>query len=145
MKAGYEYNSRVPKINMNTKDQGQNWFFTYCHKILLAEKSLKEYKAPGLVDRTFSFPCRLGTVKYAIKEVGSRNLNKSPKLQQLYNELLSFRKLMLCYRLVHYKDLLPNMQTGLKNRDEELCKPLLQLFYGTESLKNDIIQHWKNL
>jgi hypothetical protein len=46
---------------------------------------------------------------------------------------------MLCYRLVHYKDLLSNIETGLKNRDEGLCKPLLQLFYGTDSLKNDII------
>ena len=124
---------------MNTTNQDQNWYFPYCYKIILAEKSLKEYKVPGLVDRTFSFPCRPGNVKYSIKEVVSRNLNKSPKLQKLYNELISFRKLMLCYRLVHYQDLLPNIETGLKNRDEELCKPLLQLFYGTESLKNDII------
>jgi hypothetical protein len=46
---------------------------------------------------------------------------------------------MLCYRLIHYQDLLLNIETGLKNRDEELCKPLLQLFYGTDSLKSDII------
>ena len=139
LKAGYEYNNRVPKINMNTTNQDQNWYFPYCYKIILAEKSLKEYKVPGLVDRTFSFPCRPGNVKYAIKEVVSRNLNKSPKLQKLYNRLLSFRKLMLCYRLGPYQDLLPNIETGLKNRDEELCKPLLQLFYEYKSLKNDII------
>ena len=139
LKAGYEYNVKVPKINMNITNQEQNWYFTYCYKIILAEKSLKEYKVPGLVDRTFSFPCRPGKVKYSIKEVVSQNINKSPRLQKLYNELLSFRKLMLCYRLIHYKDLLPEIETGLKNRDEELCKPLLQLFYGNESLKNDII------
>jgi hypothetical protein len=139
LKAGYEYNNRVPKINMNTANQDQNWYFPYCYKIILAEKSLKEYKAPGLVDRTFTINFRPGKVKYSIKEVVSRNLNKSLKLQKLYNDLLSFRKLMLCYRLVHYQDLLPNIETGLKNRDEELCKPLLQLFYGTESLNNDII------
>jgi len=45
---------------------------------------------------------------------------------------------MLCYRLVHFKDLLPQIKTGLKNRDNELCKPLLQLFYGTEALKEII-------
>ena len=45
---------------------------------------------------------------------------------------------MMCYRLVHYKDELPNIETGLKNRDNELCKPLLQLFYGTEALKEII-------
>jgi hypothetical protein len=139
LKAGYEYNIKVPKINMNATNQDQNWYFPFCYKIILAEKSLKEYKVPGLVDRTFSFPCRPGKVKYYIKEVVSRNLNKSPKLQKLYDDLLSFRKLMLCYRLVHYQDLLPNIETGLKNRDQELCKPLLQLFYGTEALKQEII------
>jgi hypothetical protein len=96
--------------------------------MILAEKSLKEYKVSGLVDRTFSFQCRPGKVKYSIKEVVSQNINKNPKLQRLCNELLSFRKLMLCYLLIHYKDLLPEIETGLKNRDEELCKPLLQLF-----------------
>jgi len=77
LKTGYEYNSKVPKINLNTKDQGQNWFFIYCYKLLLAEKS-KEYKAPGLVDRTFSFSCRTGKVKYSVKEIVSKNANNSP-------------------------------------------------------------------
>ena len=139
LKAGYEYNSKIPKINMNSSKQEQKWYFPFCYKMILAEKSLKEYKARGLVDRTFSFPCRPGNVKYCIKEVVSQNINKSPRLQKLFDELLFFRKLMLCYRLIHYKDLLPEIETGLKNRDQELCKPLLQLFYGTEALKNEII------
>ncbi|MGI0051131.1 MAG: hypothetical protein ACRD8K_05280, partial [Nitrososphaeraceae archaeon] len=41
--------------------------------------------------------------------------------------------------LIHYKDSLPEIETGLKNRDNELCKPLLQLFYGTTALNKDII------
>ena len=40
---------------MNTTNQNQNWYFGYCYKILLAEKSLKEYKVPGLVDRLSHF------------------------------------------------------------------------------------------
>ena len=139
LKSGYEYNGKVPKINMNTRDQDQKWWKTYCYKKILAEKSLKEYKVKGLVDRTFSYHCRPGKVKYSIKEVVSENIHKNPNSQKLYDELLSFRKLMLCYRLVHYKDLLPDIETGLKNRDEELCKPLLQLFYGTKVLETEII------
>jgi hypothetical protein len=139
LKSGYEYNGKVPKINMNTSNQDQKWWKTYCYKMILAEKSLKEYKVPGLVDRTFSFHCRPGKVNYSVKEVVSENINKSPRLQKLYDELLSFRKLMFCYRLVHYKDQLTEIETGLKNRDNELCKPLLQLFYGTQALKEGII------
>jgi hypothetical protein len=103
--------------------------------MILAEKSLREYKVPGLVDRTFSNKLRPGSVKYAIKEVLGPNLNKNRRLQKLYNQLLSVRKLTLCYRLVHYKDKLTEIETGLKNRDNELCKPLLQFFYGTDALE----------
>src|SRR5688500_3363963 len=60
LKAGYEYNSKVPKTNTNTKEQEQKWYFPFGYKMILAEKSLKEYKVPGLVDRTFSFPFRPG-------------------------------------------------------------------------------------
>lgn len=33
------------------------------------------------------------------------------------------------FRLIHFKDPFKDIETGLDGRDEELCKPLLQLFY----------------
>ena len=36
---------------------------------------------------------------------------------------------MLIYRLVHFKDAIQDIETGLKRRNRELCKPILQLFY----------------
>lgn len=39
------------------------------------------------------------------------------------------RKLLLIYRLIHIKDPYKEISIGLDGRDEELCKPLLQLFY----------------
>ena len=131
LKAGYEYKAKIPKTNMNTKNQEMNWFFPFCYKMILAEKSLSEWKAKGLVDRTFSFKCRPGRVRYSIKKVVSDTINKSSELQRLYDELLDFRKLMLCYRLIHYTDDLPQIKISVINRDEELSYPLLQLFYGT--------------
>jgi len=138
LKSGYEYNGRVPKINMNTVKQGQKWFNTYGYKMILSEKSLSQSKAKGLQDRTISYHCRTGKVQYSIKEVVSEGINKNPDLQELYDELLDFRKLMLCYRLVHYTDTLPEIETGLVNRDNELFKPTLQLFAKTEALKEII-------
>jgi hypothetical protein len=135
LKSGYEYNAKIPKTNMNTRNQEQNWYYPYCYKILLAEKSLSEWKAKGLVDRTFSHKCRPGKVRYSIKKVVSQTINKSPELQRLYDELLDFRKLMLCYRLIHYADDLPEIKISVINRDEELSYPLLQLFYGTEAFE----------
>jgi hypothetical protein len=135
LKNGYEYTGKVPKINMNSYDQKQIWYKPYCFKMILAEKSLSQWKAKGLVDRTFTLHCRPGSVKYSIKEVITENINKDPVLQKLYDELTDFRKLMLCYRLVNYRNALPNIETGLKNRYNELCKPLLQFFYRTNAFK----------
>jgi len=42
---------------------------------------------------------------------------------------------MLCYRLIHYTDDLPQIKISVINRDEELTYPLLQLFYGTEAFE----------
>ena len=137
-KAGYELDSKVPKINMNIKDQEQNWYYAYCYKVILAEKSLNPTKARGVIDRTFSGHCKPGNPKQSIKNIVNNKINKSPKCLELYNELSDFRKLMLCYRLVHYNELLPEIDTGLKNRDNELCNPILQLFYGTQAI-NEII------
>ena len=131
LKSGYEHDEKVPKTNPNTQKQEQSWFYVYCYKMILAEHSLKQYKAKGLVDRTFSIACRPGKVNYSIKNVISRVINKSPKLTTLYNELLDFRKILMCYRLIHYKDQLANIKTNLINRDSELSHPTLQLFYGT--------------
>ena len=134
LKSGYEYTGQVPKINMNTANQEQKWYKPYCYKMILAEKSLKEYKAKGLVDRTFSFPLGPGTVNRAIKKVVANKQRKNPVLRKLYNELLNYRRLVLCYRILHYNDQLQEIETGLKNRDNELCEPLLQLFYGTKAI-----------
>ena len=138
LKAGYELDGKVPKINMSSKNQEQKWYYAYCYKMILAEKSLNQSKAKGVVDRTFSVNFKPGNPKYSIKNLIHNKLNKNPKCLELYNELLEFRKLMLCYRLVHYKDLLPEIDTGLKNRDSELCNPTIQLFYGTQAMKEII-------
>jgi hypothetical protein len=50
LKSGYEYNTKIPKTNTNTKNQEQNWFYVFCYKMILAEKSLSQFKAKGLVD-----------------------------------------------------------------------------------------------
>jgi hypothetical protein len=54
LKIAYEYNSKIPRTNMNVKNQDMNWFYPYGYKMILAEKSIREWKAKGLVDRTFT-------------------------------------------------------------------------------------------
>jgi hypothetical protein len=38
---------------------------------------------------------------------------------------------MLIYRLIHFKDPIPDIDINIQRRNKELCKPCIQLFYGT--------------
>jgi hypothetical protein len=49
---GYQYTAKTFKVNMNTKDQTQNWFYAYCLKIMISEKPISPAKAKALVERT---------------------------------------------------------------------------------------------
>jgi hypothetical protein len=135
LKAGYDYNRRVPKTNTNAWKV--EWFFAYCVKIIIAEKSLSRFKAKGLLDRALSISTVPGEAELDIKEV--TNPQGDSELERAYSELLDFRKLMLIYRLIHFEDPIVDLDIGIKRRNRELCKPYLRLFYGTEA-QNEVEQ-----
>ena len=133
LKTGYEYSAKVPKINMNSLEQRQSWYYPYCFKIIIAERSLDQYKAKGLSDRTLAVKCRPGSPRYAIKEIINYHRTDDAIKHDLHNELILFRKTMFCFRLLHYNDSFAYNISGLRNRDRELCGPLLQLFQNTKA------------
>src|ERR687897_982822 len=97
----------------------------------LAEKSPNQYIARGVLDRTFSFTTYAGSPQADIKEVVDPQ--GDPYRTRLYNKLIAFRKLMLVYRLIHFKDSIPDIDINVQRRNKELCKPYIQLFYGSKS------------
>jgi hypothetical protein len=131
LKTGYDYNKRVPKTNTNTWKL--EFFWTYCLKIIIGEKSPSRFKAKGLLDRTLSFTLYPGEAKLDIKEVV--NPQGDPELEQALSKLLDFRKLMLVSRLIHFADPVIDLDIGLKRRNRELCKPYIRLFYNTAAQK----------
>lgn len=57
---------------------------------------------------------------------------------------MDFRKLLLdLYRLLHFNDPIPNIKLNLKNRDKQLCKPIIRLFQGTEAVGEIKASLWK--
>ena len=125
LKEGYQPNTRVPRMNSNIDKM--EFFNPFGFKIIIAEKSPNENNARGVLDRSFKIKSYKGFPDYNIKEI--RNPQGNAKRQQLFDELNDLRKLLLTYRLVHIKDPYKEIDIGLDGRDEELCKPLLQLFY----------------
>jgi hypothetical protein len=131
LKTGYHIKGKVARVNMNTGRQ--EFFYTYCFKMIIAERSPNERKAKGVLDRTFMLSTYNGRPRYDIKEV--LKPAGDTKRQALLDELMDFRKLMLIYRLIHFHDPIKDIDIGVEGRQKELCKPMLQLFHNTKSHK----------
>jgi len=126
LKVSYQPNAKVPRMN-NDNDK-MDFYFPYGIKILIAERSPNESKARGVLDRTFKINSYKGYPQYKIKEI--RNPQGNNRRQRILDELTELRKILLIYKLVHFNDPLIEVDVGLDGRDEELCKPYLQLFYS---------------
>lgn len=131
LKEGYTVLGRVSKINKNTEKQ--EFFFSYCFKIRIAEEPMRHSFAKGVIDRSFMIKAIKGIPTYDIKEVLHPASRRNERLEKLHNSLRNLRKLLLIYRLVHFEDPIVDIDTEFNGRDKELCKPLLQLFYDTKS------------
>jgi hypothetical protein len=134
IKDGYQPNIKVPRMtNDNSK---MEFFCPFGIKIIIAEKSPSEWKARGVLDRSFKNKTYKGFPKYKIKEI--RNPQGNPERQKKFDEMEDLRKLMFMYRLIHIKDPYKEINVGLHGRDEELCKPTLQLLYTLGATEDTI-------
>jgi hypothetical protein len=135
LKAGYENGDLIPRSN-TAGNYEVEFFYPYDLKFIISEKGLDEYKAKGVIDRTFSFNCIPGDPQddIDITEVLETRVQMMPfEIQERLQELLDFRNTMLMFRLLHYNDKLIDIDVGVRRRNRQLVKPTLQLFYGTKS------------
>jgi hypothetical protein len=131
LKTGYHIKKKIAKTNTITYKQ--EFYFTYCFKMIISERLPHQSKAKGVLDRTLVCNTYKGNPPYDIKEI--LNPQGNPRRKNLLDELIEFRKLILIYRLIHFKDPICDIDVGLDGRDKELCKPVIQLFYNTEAQK----------
>jgi hypothetical protein len=116
--------------------RSQQSYWTYGFKAFTAEQQPDTLKGKGFNERVFVIKCSPGNPDYDIIEIINNAGDEKYKL--LFNELLDIRKLLLIYRLLHHNDPIPDIVLNIKNRDKQLCKPLIRLFQGTNAI-NDIL------
>ena len=131
-KNGYITGRPVTKIDTNSPNgRVQYKFNTFCFKAFSAERLPDSLKGKGFNQRILEIPCFYGFPEFDISEVV--NPAGEEKFQELLDELLDIRKLLLIYRLQHYNDKIPDIKTNLKNRERQLFKPVLRVFQNTET------------
>lgn len=131
LKTGYTRDGKVDRTNPVTLKP--EFFHSFCFKIIVAERSPNQDTAKGVIDRAFVHSCFKGYPNHDIKEILNPTNTGGPEHKSLLKELEDFRKLLLVYRLIHFKDEIKDVDIGIIGRDKELVKPTLQLFQWTKS------------
>jgi hypothetical protein len=130
-KVGYRSGTKVSRMN-GSFDQKQRGYWNFCFKAFSAEKQPDNNRAKGFNERTFVIHCSTGNPQFDITEV--INPAGDVKYSKLLEELTDIRKLLLVYRLVNYNEAIPDVELNIKNRDKQLCKPLIRLFQDSNTV-----------
>ncbi|KAA2283745.1 hypothetical protein [Candidatus Nitrosocosmicus sp. SS] len=138
-KSGYTRGSKVTRMYDSSasgvnKSKPQKRFNTYSFKAYTSERQPGFYKAKGFVERIFPIQCTAGNPLFDILEVVNDAGDK--KYKKLIRELEDLRKLLLIFRVMHYDEPIPDLNLSIKNREKQLCKPLIRLFQDTNVLKD---------
>lgn len=131
IKGGYEGNKKVTRNDDTPSGRRSQGFYIFGFKAYTSEKQPDSFKARGINERFFVLKCYAGTPDYDISEVVNPAGDEGYGAQ--LDELVELRKLLFAYRMLHYNDPIPNVKLNIKNRDKQLCKPLLRLFKGTRA------------
>jgi hypothetical protein len=126
LKSGYASGGTVPKTDFPNGKRSQILFNVYGIKWLAMEELPDSKKIRGIFDRSLIFYFVVGHVDHNIKDV-IRNAG-DPKYKPLYDELVHLHKLLFAFRLIHYNDVIPDLEINLENRNAELTKPSLRLY-----------------
>ncbi len=122
LKSGYASGGSVPKIDL-TFGRTQGSYLTYSMKWLAMEELPDYKKIKGILDRSFVYRFVVGDIEYNIKDVVT--YAGDTKFKPLHEELMDLRKLLFASRIVHYDDVIPDLNLNIKRRNAELTKPLL--------------------
>jgi hypothetical protein len=130
-KVGYQSGTKVTRTDLSS-GRKQDSYWTYCFKAYSAEQQPNNTKAKGFMERVFIISCSTGDPKYDITEVINPAGDK--RQTELLEELNDIHKLMLIFKLVNRNKPIPDIELSIKNRDKQLCKPLLRLFQDSHTI-----------
>ena len=132
------YTTGIPYFRTDTSfGRIQLKFNTFGFKAFAAERLPDSVKAKGFKQRIIELPCVYGFPEYDISEVV--NPAGEEEYQQLLDELLDTRNALLVYRLLHFKDKIPNIKLNIQNREKQLFKPVLRVFQKTETPLSELL------
>jgi hypothetical protein len=130
-KEGYTTGHPVVRTLDTVHGKRQLKLNTFCFKAYAGEKLPDALTGKGFMQRTLELRCLPGYPEYDISEI--INTAGDEEFEELLGELNDLRNTLLCYRLIHCKDKIPNIKLNIRNREKQLFKPVLRVFQGTRT------------
>jgi hypothetical protein len=121
----------------NNGGRSQGVYLTFCMKWFAMEELPDYNKIKGFLVRSFVLKFVVGRPPFNIKDV-IKNAG-DPKFKPLYDELSEVRRLLLMHRIAHYTDAIYDVALNIRNRNEELTKPLIRLFRNSPIALSEIL------
>lgn len=135
LKSGYKKGAKVSRCDTNNNNDVDK-FNTFGFKVLISETLPEEKYSKGILDRAF-------VVQTTPQEISSKSLYDmyevmytegiNKKLEELKNDILSFRKVLLLFKAIHFQDNLSevkiygdnmvNAKNGVNNSNHDQYPP----------------------
>ena len=132
-KIGYDFTGTTQRtLDGNTSNRNNRLYSVYGFKVGAAENQIESRALAGFNDRGFRFYSIKGNPRYSIKKALKEMMKpiekQLPKYRKIISQLEYIRKLTFIFRIIHYDDMIEEIETNIDGRALELTGPQIRLF-----------------
>jgi hypothetical protein len=136
-KIGYDITGKTPRtLDGNTSSRASRLYEIFGLKIFGTEVASDDKLLGGFNDRNFRIESTKGKPDFRVKKVlmeMEKPIGKqSPKYKQIVAEVEYVRKLTFIFRMLHYNNMIEEVETNIDGRPLELTGPQIYLFASKE-------------
>lgn len=136
-KIGYDITGKTPRtLDGNTSSRASRLYEIFGLKIFGTEVASDDKLLGGFNDRNFRIESTKGKPDFRVKKVlmeMEKPIEKqSPKYKQIVAEVENVRKLTFIFRMLHYNDMIEEVEINIDGRPLELTGPQIYLFASKE-------------
>ncbi|MGH9982639.1 MAG: hypothetical protein ACRD8W_01635 [Nitrososphaeraceae archaeon] len=136
-KIGYDITGKTPRtLDGNTSSRASRLYEIFGLKIFGTEVASDDKMLGGFNDRNFRIESTKGKPEFRVKkvlmEMEKPIERQSLKYKQIVSEVEYVRKLTFIFRMIHYNNMIEEVETNIDGRPLELTGPQIYLFASRE-------------
>ncbi len=140
-KIGYDLTGNTTRtLDGNTSNRANKLYQIFGFKVFGTESPPENKTFEGFNDRAFTFQSTKGKKKYRVKkvllEMGKPLFRRDPKYNRIIEAVEDVRKRTFIFRMLHFPDIIEDVETNIDGRPLELTGAQINLF-ASEKLGSD--------